>query len=518
MLIERPGPAVRSSRRKIPRALRWFGAGLALLIIAGIVLLATHWPFSRDAMTRAIQEATSRPVRIGAFRQSYFPPGCLAEDVRVLHNGNPEGPPLITIEKLLVHGSLTGMFSSPKRLAEVKVVGLHISIPPEGSHQGTAKFALDRGGNPLAISKVVADNALLEFLSSEPAGKPYRLRVDGLTLTGVGSGEPWRYRANLTNSEPPGVIRAQGEFGPWNPDHPGVTPVSGEYTYTDVDLGVFRGISGTLQAKGKFRGPLGRIETDGDIEVPNFHVDKSGSTVRLAVDYHAIVNGTNGDTRLDPARARFLRTTLIARGSIAGREGQKGKTVALDLSAPQGRIDDILRLFVEEKTAPLSGAVKLDAKFLWPPGPRKFVEKIRMDIDFGIAGGKFRSDETQDAIDHISKSAQGESKKETEEDPRTMLSDLRGRVAFRNGIATFSDVSFEVPGAFANIRGSYGLVDHRVDLHGVLHTPGKISDTTSGFKALVLKAISPFLKKKHDVKIVPFKITGTFKDAKVGLD
>ena len=75
-----------------------------------------------------------------------------------------------------------------------------------------------------------------------------------------------------------------------------------------------------------------------------------------------------------------------------------------------------------------------------------------------------------------------------------------------------------MPGSSADIRGTYGLIDHRVELHGVLHTTGKLSDTTSGFKAFVLKAISPFFKKKQEVKIVPFKITGTFKDAKVGLD
>jgi hypothetical protein len=118
----------------------------------------------------------------------------------------------------------------------------------------------------------------------------------------------------------------------------------------------------------------------------------------------------------------------------------------------------------------------------------------------------------------LSKSAQGESKDEAKEDPRTMLSDLRGKVAFRNGIANFSGISFRVPGASATIRGTYGLVDNSVDLHGVLATPGKLSDTTSGFKAFVLKAITPFLKKKKDLKIVRFKITGTFDKASVSLD
>jgi hypothetical protein len=500
VLIERP-PATTPNRRA-PKWIWILGLCFVAALTLGIVILSTHWPFSRDAITRALQAATSRPVRIGGFRSTYFPPGCVAENVRVLHNGNPEGTPLITVDKLLIQGSFTGMFTSPKRLEEVKVVGMRIVIPAKGSKQGTAKFALDSGKQSLEIAKIVADGALLEFLPSKEGDEPYRLRIDGLTLQGIGSGKPWKYRAVLTNSLPPGVIQAAGEFGPWNPDRPGATPTSGEYTYRDVDLGIFHGISGTLHAKGRFEGPLGQIATSGAVEVPNFHVDKSGSVVPLRVSYQATVNGTNGETMLHPAEARFFRTTLIARGAIT-------KSATLDLSVPSGRIDDILRLFVEEKTAPLSGSVKLNGKFVWPPGPGKFLEKIRMDLAFGVGGGRFRSEETQGAIDKLS---QGK------DDPQTVLSNLRGGVALRNGVGTFRNVSFDAPGSSADIHGTYGLIDHRVDLHGVLHTTGKLSDTTSGFKAFVLKAISPFFKKKQEVKIVPFKITGTFKDAKVALD
>jgi hypothetical protein len=514
VLIERPPAATARHPRRIPRWLRIVGLCVAAVPIVGIVILATHWPFSEDAMRRAIREATSRPVEIGAFHTSYFPPGCLAENVRVLHNGNPEGPPLITVEKLMVHASLTGLFSKPKRLGEVKVVGMHVRIPPKDGKHGTAKFALDTGGSSLAISKIVADGALLEFAGDKPGDEPYRLRIDALKLTGVGTGKPWTYSAILTNTLPPGVIKAEGKFGPWNPDDPGVTPVAGDYTYNDVDLSVFRGISGTLQAKGKFQGPLGKIVTDGSIEVSNFHVEKSGSRVRMNVAYHALVNGTNGDTTLDPAEVRFLRTTLIARGPIAGRKGEDGKTVTLDLSVPRGRIDDILRLFVTEKTAPLSGGVNLRGKFVWPAGPGQFVRKIRMDLAFGVDGGRFRSESTQGTIDRISNSAQHQ-----EENPRTALSELRGQAAFRGGVITFRDVSFNVIGASSKIHGTYGLEDDRVDLHGVLTTAGKLSAATEGFfKKLLVKAITPFFKKKNDVKVVPFKITGTFKDASVSLD
>ncbi|HEY2015405.1 MAG TPA: AsmA-like C-terminal region-containing protein [Bryobacteraceae bacterium] len=518
MLIERL-PAVTSSRGRLPGWLRVVAVCVVALVGIGVALLAFNWPFTKEAMTRALEQATSRPVQIGQFRQSYFPPGCEAENVRVLEHG-AGGVPLITIDKLLVQGSLIGMFTSPKRLAQVKLVGMHMQIPPKGPHGENAGVALNTGsgGKALSISKIVADGTLLEFLPAETGKKPYQLRVDGLVITGVGSGQPMSYKAKLTNTEPPGVIQSQGKFGPWYPEDPGRTAVSGVFTYQDVNLGVFGGISGTLQAKGKFEGPLRRIQAEGTTEVPGFRVSGSGNTVGLTVGFHAIVNGTNGDTYLDPADAHFLRTTVETQAAIEGHAGDQGKTATLVLSVPNGRVEDLLRLFVEDKTAPMTGAVSLEAKAVWPPGPSKFVEKIRLDIDFGIGRGRFTNSNTQGSIDNLSKSGQGESRKQEKEDPRTMLADLRGHVALRNGIARFSNVSFAVPQASAVVHGTYNLLNNRVELHGVLYTQGSISDATSGFKAVVAKLITPFLKKKHDVKIVPFKITGTMADATVSLD
>jgi hypothetical protein len=518
MLIERP-PAARRHKHHIPRWLRILGFCIFALILVGIVVLATHWPFNRDALTRALEKATGRSVEIGAFHTSYFPPGCTAENIRVHRSHDGHEPPLIEIEKLLVQGSLTGMFFSPTHLSQVKVVGMRLRIPPKGKSGGGSPFTLgDQGGKSLSIGKIVADGALLEFLPSEPGGKPYRLEVRALDIRDVGAGMPMKYRTNLYNTEPPGLIRAQGKFGPWNANDPGATAVSGEFNYDDVKLGAIKGIAGTLQAKGKFEGPLATIHTNGSIEIPNFHVDGSGNSVRMAVTYRALVNGTNGDVHLDAVDAHFLRTGVVAHGDVASRPGVKGKTTTLDLAIPNGRIDDLLRLFVEEKAAPMSGALALRAHVLWPPGPPKFLEKIRIDIDFGIDRGKFHSENTQYAIDRIGKAGQGENKKEQQADTRDLLSDLRGHVAFRNGIATFTNVSFVVPGASATIHGTYGLIDRLVNLHGVLDTKGKLSDSTTGFKAVIAKLITPFFKKKNDVKLVPFKITGTFANAAVSLD
>jgi hypothetical protein len=87
----------------------------------------------------------------------------------------------------------------------------------------------------------------------------------------------------------------------------------------------------------------------------------------------------------------------------------------------------------------------------------------------------------------------------------------------KNGVATLSNVSFSAPGTRAQIQGTYDLLDRKVDLHGTLYTNGKLDDTTSGFKAVVLKAVGPFLKQKS-VTVVPFAITGTSSHPAFALD
>ena len=49
-----------------------------------------------------------------------------------------------------------------------------------------------------------------------------------------------------------------------------------------------------------------------------------------------------------------------------------------------------------------------------------------------------------------------------------------------NGVATFSDSSFQIEGSQANMRGTYNLMTEIVDLHGTLATTGKLASTTSG--------------------------------------
>jgi hypothetical protein len=140
-----------------------------------------------------------------------------------------------------------------------------------------------------------------------------------------------------------------------------------------------------------------------------------------------------------------------------------------------------------------------------------------LDGDFGIGSGRFTDAAVQEPVNRLAESAHGESKKQEKQDASVALSNLKGHVSTNKGMAQLSKISFSEPGSFAELGGAYNLVDKKLDLHGVLHTSGKLGDTKSGFTSLVLKTISPLMKKKS-VTIVPFSITGTSNDPSFALD
>src|ERR1039458_3176291 len=115
MLIEQ-SPVVRR-RSRLPKWLWVIGALFLGVIALATVLLATHWPFTETAVTQALEAASGRDVRIRTFSQTYFPPGCIAGGISFLRHKHPEAQPVITVERLVVQGSIIGMLSSPNRLS-----------------------------------------------------------------------------------------------------------------------------------------------------------------------------------------------------------------------------------------------------------------------------------------------------------------------------------------------------------------------------------------------------------------
>src|ERR1700730_13498702 len=112
---------------------RWImlGASLTFVVIASAALLvASRWPFTRDTVLRALQEKFASTVEFKTFYGTYFTPGCIAEGVTFRRNDDRNGPPIATVEKLIIQGSYPGFFTTPKRIRRVKVEGLYVFVSP----------------------------------------------------------------------------------------------------------------------------------------------------------------------------------------------------------------------------------------------------------------------------------------------------------------------------------------------------------------------------------------------------
>ena len=124
------------------------------------------------------------------------------------------------------------------------------------------------------------------------------------------------FDAELTNPRPQGTILTSGRMGPWVVEDPGETPVAGDYRFERADLSVFKGIAGILSSTGKYEGVLRDLVVDGQTDTPDFRLTHFGTALPLHTEFHAHVDGTNGDTLLQPVDATLGQSHFTAEGKI----------------------------------------------------------------------------------------------------------------------------------------------------------------------------------------------------------
>ena len=489
-----------------------------VLVLAGIgcagVLVATHWPFTEGKVIRTLEQTFASTVEFKTFRATYFTPGCVAEGVTFRRNADQGAPPVATAGKITIQGSYPGFFMFPKRLSRVKVEGLHVFASPQSERAGNKLRPAAADQVKVIIGEIIADGAVVEFASGEPGAVALRFDIHRLTLNEVADDRPLSFHAALGNPTPPGEIRADGRFGPLRRETPGQTAASGSYVFEQADLGVFPGIGGTLSSTGKFDGVLEELEVTGTTDVPDFEVTRSGHSVHLKTQFEAMVNGMDGDVALRSVGAQFGHTTLLSHGQVASKANSDGKTASVTGTEQQGTIQDWLRLLAKAERPALTGAMSFRAQVQVPPGKRSFIERVNLQGDFAIGAADFTQPTTQQKIDGLSQVALGQKN----DDPASVVENLKGHVVMKDATATFSDFFFSVPGALAHVHGTYGILTEKIDLHGNLRVDNKLSKGTTGMKSALLKVAEPFLKKKNAGEIVPIKIDGTFNHPSYGLD
>ena len=482
------------------------GISMALLISAGVVLCLKYWPFSQKEVVQDLAEASDSNVTIQSYHPTYFPvPGCVLYGVEFRHGQYNKD--LITIQKLRIMGSYSGVLRHyvPRIIAE----GARVFIPAFGS-----KTIFHSQHSDIKIGEIVANGTLVEFASSDPPASPLTFDVHDALLTDVRWGSPIAYRLKFRNPNPPGELSVTGKFGAWADGHPEDTPMSGDYSFDKANLAVYDGIAGLLSSKGRFEGVLKHVNVSGSTDTPDFEVTSGGHKVDLRTQFNAYVNAQNGDVFLNHVEARFKHTTILADGSVAHGEAHSGRATNVHLTSRDGRVDDILGLFVTDPESPMLGPIFLDARAELSSGDASFLDKLHLGGEFLIHEGKFTHHDTQVDVDKLSAGARGKNK----DVPDEVVTDLMGKVDMRHALADFSNADFAIPGAHAKLHGTYNVENHKVNLHGHMRVETKISNTSSGMKSFLLKVLDPIFKKRKKGEIVPVHILGTYEKPDIGLD
>ncbi len=495
------------SRRRLLIVL---GAGLGVLVIA----LAAELPLTSGRVRSAVVAELSRrlngAVELGSLNVGLLPtPHATGTLLVVRDAGRQDVPPLISVKAFTVRAGVIGLLRH--RISHVSLEGLDIRIPPTREVTASVRAAV---GGSWEIDDLVSTNARLAILPATPRHEPKVWMIHDLRMRSVGD-RSMPFKATLTNAVPPGLIAVAGHFGPWNTGDPGGTPLDGQFTFDHADLSVFRGISGMLSSHGTFGGTLARVSVDGEAETPTFRVDVAGHPVPLHVSYHAVVDGTNGNTTLDPVNASFFKTTIVARGAVVNSNpGQPGREVRLNVAIQTGRIEDLLLLAVKS-SRPLSGALTLDAALVLPPGDDDVARKLRLGGTFALSDARFTSPDVSRSIGKLSRRSQGDL---DDAGKTAVTSDFTGRFHLAGGQLVIPAVTFTVPGAVVRLHGTYSLEQETIDFHGTLLTDVRVSEMTSGVKSFLLKLLDPLFNRKGGGAQIPIHVTGTKSDPSFGLD
>ena len=90
-------------------------------------------------------------------------------------------------------------------------------------------------------------------------------------------------------------------------------------------------------------------------------------------------------------------------------------------------------------------------------------------------------------------------------------SEMQGTFQIQNGVMTFSELKFNVPGAQVRMTGTFGLEHQDFDMRGTLDMDASLSQTTTGVKSFLLRAVNPLFAKPGGGTRIFFRLGGTEK-------
>lgn len=464
----------------------------------------------RQSVISALSERFQSEVNLDDIHVTGFPRFEVSgEGLTLRHHGRKDVPPLIHIEKLSFTVGISELLHPVKHIPLLRIDNMIINIPTRELKMGPPSPRTSQQSElaqNVVVDKVVCNHTDIVILPKVVGRVPLDWDIHDLVLYSVGRDKPFSFHGDLTNGKPIGEIETQGQFGPWDADNPGNSPVSGEYKFDDANLEPFPGIAGILSSKGKYAGFLSELQVEGQTDTPDFSLDKVGRPIPLHTEFSATVDGTNGDTYLHPVSATLVRSLIVAEGSVVRVPAKDGHLITINADVPNGRIQDFLSLAINSGKPLMTGPVKIKAKLIIPAGNQRALEKIILEGRFGVNDAKWSSPALREKLESLSRHGQG---KPEDESIGSAVSDLTGNFRLENGIINFSRLTFSVNGAAIDLAGTYALRNGELDFTGHLRLQAKLSQTMTGTKSFFLKVFDPFFSKGRDGTVIPIHITGT---------
>jgi hypothetical protein len=542
---------IRTSFWRRNRWLTWVGTGLLLLlaalaVVVSIVLRRAE-PFMRARIIQALQDRFHAHVELDSFHMSLahgmwaeghglriWPPAQV-EGVNV-PPPQEQGDPLISLNEFRFHAPLHYSRGKPIHISVVELKGLDIHLPPKSSfHHETDAAVQAAPPAPLisfGVDKVECTSAHFVLETSKPGKLPLDFAIAHFKLTNnaggsIQTGSVMRFEADLTNPKPVGIIHSAGTLGPWEVADPGESPIQGDYTFDHADLSSFKGIAGIVSSKGKYQGTLRDLVVDGDTDTPDFRLTHFGNSLPLHTHFHAKVDATNGDTWLEPVDATLGHSHFTAQGQIVrvtapnpagGKPIGKGHDIALNINVGSARIEDFLHLASHTQTTLLTGAVTMKAALHIPPGPIPVHERLNLKGAFNLDQVHFTSTKIQDGITQLSLRGQGKPKEVKSADPEAIRSNMQGDFQLAAGVITLPSLTYTVPGATIQLRGTYAVEGGALAFDGTAKLDATVSQMVGGVFGALLKPADRYFKKDGAGTEIPIHISGTREDPAFGVD
>jgi hypothetical protein len=496
-----------------------------LIVVAALSILARHAePLLRARVIETLSTRYKSRVDLDGLNVSVYQ-GLLisGKGLRIYGRMDPNShvpgqQPLIGVDEFRFRTNLLSLLRTPMHVGMVFIKGLEVNIPPKQQRAEFSSMAPKGGKIKIVVDEFHSEHAHLVINTDKPGKLPLDFDIQDLHMRDIGSDQPLTFKAILVNPKPVGNIDSQGQFGPFNQEEPRDTAVRGDYTFSHADLGTLKGIRGILSSSGHYDGTLGRIVVDGQTDTPDFSINVSGRPVPLKTTFHAIVDGTSGDTYLEPVQATILTTPLTAKGFVVRSTNPNGHHIMLDVTIEQGKIEDLLKLAVHTDPPVMTGKVRMQTKLDLPPGDPDLSDRLKLNGSFQVIGAHFSNEGIQSKVDALSMRSQGKPQLATDDIPDNVKSRFGGHFELSNSVLKLPDLLFAMPGTEVALKGNYSLDGNQFDFHGHARFDAKLSQMVGGWKSIFLKPVDPFFHKHGAGAEVPIKITGTKSEPHFGLD